>query len=406
MLRVDGARRVDAALRVDAAPRKAPVGGGHRSFGYPSRMPQFTAAARFAHDQPANSAVLLVQLGTPDAPEAAPVRRYLAQFLADPRVVEIPRPLWMLILHGIILRFRPAASARKYAAVWTERGSPLAVHTQAQTAALAERLSQQGQHLEVAYAMRYGNPSIAEVLEQLRDRGMQRLLVLPLYPQYSASTTATVWDQIFAALRRWRNLPELRLVRSFHRDPAYIGAMAARIREHWAGHGRAEKLVFSFHGVPKRSLLLGDPYHCECHVSARLLGEALGLRPEEYLVTFQSRFGRAEWLQPYTEPTLEAMASKGLRSVEVFCPGFVADCLETLEEIAMEARESFLAAGGRAFHYISCLNDRPEFIAALEAVVQRHGQHWLVDPMDAEAPDAGEARRRRLERAQSLGAQG
>ena len=368
-------------------------------------MPQFTAAARFVHDQPARSAVLLVQLGTPEAPEPAPVRRYLAQFLADPRVVEIPRPLWMLILHGIILRFRPAASARKYASVWTEQGSPLALHTQAQTAALGQQLSGRGAGLQVVYAMRYGNPSIADVLQHLREQGLQRLLVLPLYPQYSASTTATVWDQIFESLRRWRNLPELRMIRSFHRHPAYITAMAERIQEHWATQGRAEKLVFSFHGVPKRSLLLGDPYHCECHVSARLLGEALGLAPDAYLVTFQSRFGRAEWLQPYTEPTLVAMASKGLRSVEVFCPGFVSDCLETLEEIAMEAKESFLGAGGKEFHYISCLNTRSQFIDALADLVQRNAQDWIVEDAGFEDANAPEVRRTRLERAKALGAE-
>jgi len=373
-------------------------------------MPQFTAAARFAHDQPALSAVLLVQLGTPDAPEPVPVRRYLSQFLSDPRVVEIPRPLWMLILHGIILRFRPGASARKYAAVWTQAGSPLAVHTQAQSAALGSTLSAQVPGVQVVYAMRYGNPSIPEVLLQLREQGLQRLLVLPLYPQYSASTTATVWDTVFDALQRWRNLPELRLIRSFHRHPLYIAAMATRIREHWAEHGRAERLVFSFHGVPKRSLLLGDPYHCECHASARLLATALGLVPGEYLVTFQSRFGRAEWLQPYTEPTLIDLASKGLRSVEVFCPGFVADCLETLEEIAMEARQSFLGAGGQDFRYISCMNDRPEFIDALAELVRQHGYGWLVDPAEAEAASTAEpsssaaVRKRRLERARALGA--
>jgi ferrochelatase len=373
-------------------------------------MPEFTAAERFSHDQPTLSAVLLVQLGTPDAPEPAPVRRYLSQFLSDPRVVEIPRPLWMLILHGIILRFRPGASARKYAAVWTQAGSPLAVHTQAQSAALGATLSEHVPGVQVAYAMRYGNPSIQEVLLQLRERGLQRLLVLPLYPQYSASTTATVWDTVFHTLQSWRNLPELRLIRSFHRHPAYIAAMAARIREHWAEHGRAERLVFSFHGVPKRSLLLGDPYHCECHSSARLLATALGLVPGEYLVTFQSRFGRAEWLQPYTEPTLIDLASKGLRNVEVFCPGFVSDCLETLEEIAMEARQSFLGAGGQDFRYISCVNDRPGFIDALADLVRQHGHGWLVDPVEAEAADtaepssAAEARTRRLERARALGA--
>jgi len=344
----------------------------------------------------------MVQLGTPEAAEPTAVRRYLAQFLSDPRVVEIPRLLWMMILHGIILRFRPSASAKKYASIWTEAGSPLALHTVAQTDALAHRLAVSYPGLMVRYAMRYGQPSIPRVMRELREQGMQRLIVLPLYPQYAASTTATVWDEVFSELIRWRNMPELRMVRSFHRDEAYIDALATRIREHWLQKGRGEKLVFSFHGVPKRSLLLGDPYHCECHVTARLLAEALDLDQDAYLVTFQSRFGRAEWLQPYTEPSLISLAQQGLKRVDVFCPGFVSDCLETLEEIAQEARHVFLEAGGESFEYITCLNERPDFIEALAQCVHRSTQDWQQAPIDPTIVTA--AGQRRMALAKALGA--
>ena len=375
--------------------------------GYPWTMSEakpssrYSASSSFRHNQKPIDAVLMVQLGTPEAAEPAAVRRYLAQFLSDPRVVEIPRLLWMMI-HGIILRFRPAASAKKYASIWTERGSPLALHTESQAKALAQRMQSSFPGLEVRYAMRYGEPSIVRVMRDLREQGMQRLLVLPLYPQYAASTTATVWDEVFTELKRWRNLPELRMVRGFHRDPAYIESLAARIRQHWEEKGRGEKLVFSFHGVPKRSLLLGDPYHCECHVTARLLAQALGLAPDAYQLTFQSRFGRAEWLQPYTEPSLIALAKGGVKRVDVFCPGFVADCLETLEEIAQEAKHAFLEAGGEHFEYISCVNDRSDFIEALAQRIHATTQDWQ-SALDKESrSDAAAAER--LSRAAALGA--
>ncbi|NDB14974.1 MAG: ferrochelatase, partial [Betaproteobacteria bacterium] len=343
-----------------------------------SSSSRYTASSSFRHDQTPVDAVLMVQLGTPKAAEAPAVRRYLAQFLSDPRVVEIPRLLWLFILHGIILRFRPAASAKKYASIWTDKGSPLALHTQAQCDALSLRMQSSYPGLMVRYAMRYGDPSIASVMRELREQGMQRLLVLAMYPQYAASTTATVWDEVFNELKRWRNLPELRMLRGFHRDKAYIDALVSRIQEHWAEHGRGEKLVFSFHGVPKRSLLMGDPYHCECHVTARLVAERLSLSAEAYQVTFQSRFGRAEWLQPYTEPTLISLAEGGLKRVDVFCPGFVSDCLETLEEIAQEAHHAFLEAGGEVFSYIPCLNDRPDFIEALAQRIHAATGDWQI----------------------------
>jgi ferrochelatase len=328
------------------------------------------------HGEPSTTAVLLCNLGTPDAPTPGAVRRYLAEFLSDRRVVEIPRALWLLILHGVILRTRPAKSARKYASIWTAEGSPLKVWTEKQAKLLRGYLGQRGHHVEVRYAMRYGSPSIASVLDELKAQGTTRVLVLPLYPQYSATTTASVNDAVGAWAREVRLLPELRFVNRYHDDPGYIDALARRVSDHWQTNGRAERLVLSFHGVPRRTLTLGDPYHCECLKTARLLRERLDLGPDGLLVTFQSRLGRAEWLQPYTEPTLVALAKRGVRSVDVMCPGFTSDCLETLEEIDLEARAAFLRAGGTKFHYVACLNDQHEWMAALSAVAIRHLQGW------------------------------
>jgi protoporphyrin/coproporphyrin ferrochelatase len=359
----------------------------------------FRAEPPYRHGSAARVALLLVNLGTPDAPTAPALRRYLAEFLSDPRVVEIPRLAWWPILHGIILRTRPARSAAKYATVWTDEGSPLAVWTTRQAGALQARLTAAGHDVRVRPAMRYGQPSIPSVLDALRAEGATRVLVLPMYPQYAAATTASVGDKVMQWAQQARRVPELRFVGEYHDHPGYIGALAGRVREHWAAHGRAERLVLSFHGVPHRSLMLGDPYHCQCHKTARLLGEALGLGPETLTVTFQSRFGKARWLEPYTEPTLVALAGQGLRRVDVMCPGFTADCLETLEEIAQEAREAFLGAGGEDFRYIDCLNARPAFVDALAELCLQHLQGWPT----ARAPDpAGLALQR--ERALALGA--
>ena len=343
----------------------------------------FAPEPRHAHGTPQRTAVLLCNLGTPDAPDAASVRRYLGEFLADPRVVEIPRLVWLPILHGIILRTRPAKSARKYATVWTPEGSPLRVWTVRQAQRLAERFEAAGSDVIVRWAMRYGTPSVASVLDELKAAGATRILVVPLYPQYSGTTTASVIDAVTAWSRTVRALPELRFVNHYHDDAGYIDALAARVRAHWATNGRGEKLVLSFHGVPRRTLTLGDPYHCECHKTARLLAERLGLAEGELVVTFQSRFGKAEWLQPYTEPTLIEMAQRGVGRVDLMCPGFVSDCLETLEEIDQEARAAFLAAGGREFHYIACLNDAPEWIDALGAIAGQHLQGWSTQPSAA-----------------------
>ena len=362
---------------------------------------RFAPEPAHVHGAPASTphtAVLLCNLGTPDAPTVPAVRRYLAEFLSDPRLVEIPRWAWWPLLHGVVLRTRPRKSAAKYASIWTPEGSPLKVWTDKQAKLLAGYLGERGQRVTVRVAMRYGNPSIASVLDELRGAGVDRVLVLPLYPQYSGTTTASVVDAVGAWVRRRRVVPELRFVNRYHDDAGYIAALVKRVRDHWTVNGRADKLVLSFHGVPRRTLRLGDPYHCECQKTARLLSERLGLGADEVIVTFQSRFGRAEWLQPYTEPTLVALAKRGVQRVDVMCPGFPADCLETLEEIAQEARVAFVRAGGAQFHYIPCLNDQHEWIAALAQLAIRHLQGW-----PAETADADELARQR-ERARLLGA--
>lgn len=285
------------------------------------------------------------------------MRRYLAEFLSDPRVVELPRLVWLPILHGIVLRTRPAKSAKKYAAIWTPEGSPLAVHTRRQAQLLGKVFAER--NVKVAYAMRYGEPSIRAGLDQLSACG--EITVLPLYPQFSRSTTESIRDVM---------PPKARMIESFHDHPAYIGALAAGVQRHWAAHGKGEKLVLSFHGLPKRAVERGDPYQTQCLATAKILAGSLRLAPADYVVTFQSRFGAAEWLQPYTEPTLVALARQGLKRVDVACPGFVADCLETLEEIGLEAQRAFLGAGGQAFHALPCLNESPEWILAMAKIVE------------------------------------
>jgi protoporphyrin/coproporphyrin ferrochelatase len=369
-------------------------------------MSRYSAAEVFSHDAPARTAVLLVQLGTPAAPEAGAVRRYLKQFLWDPRVVEIPRALWWALLHGIVLNTRPKRSARKYASIWTREGSPLLVNTVKQAALVRGYLGEAGHDAEVEFAMRYGEPSIESVLRKLRERNLTRLLVLPLYPQYAASTTASALDAVFSELMRWRNPPELRTIRDFHDDPDYIEALAGQVRSSWQHDGPPERLLMSFHGLPRRSLSLGDPYHCECLATGRLLAERLGLSQADYQVTFQSRFGAAEWLQPYTDATLTRLAARGVRRVDLICPGFVSDCLETLEEIAIEARQKFIQAGGTDFRYIACLNDSPALIRALVRLIDRHLAGWPTQR--AASPEASReqqaARDQRKQRAQALGA--
>lgn len=336
----------------------------------------FAEEPPIAHGQTPTVAVLLCNLGTPDAPTAGALRRYLAQFLSDPRVVEIPPIIWKPILYGAILPTRPRQSAAKYAGIWMPEGSPLKVWTERQAAALQQTLDARGHAVTVRYAMRYGNPSVASQLDALKAAGATRILILTAYPQYSGATTASVSDAVGNWAARIRNQPELRFVRGYHDDIGYIAALALSISRHWAVHGRPDKLVMSFHGVPERTERLGDPYGRECRETARLLVDKLGLRDDEFVVTFQSRFGKAKWLEPATATVLEELGKAGTGRVDVVCPGFTADCLETLEEIAMEGRESFLHAGGKAFHYIPCLNDSQVWMEALADITARQVAGW------------------------------
>jgi ferrochelatase len=348
-------------------------------------MPRFLPEPAYKHGTPSKTAILLINLGTPEAPTAPAVRRYLKEFLSDPRVVEIPRAIWWLILNGIILNVRPKKSAAKYASVWTPEGSPLKVHTERQTKLLRGLLGQDGHHVVVDYAMRYGQPSIPATLTRLKTEGCTRILLLPLYPQYAASTTATAYDAASTWAQATRNQPEIRTVRSFADHPGYINALAASVREHWMRNPRTTgtyRLIMSFHGVPRYTLDKGDPYHCECQKSGRLLAEALGLSKDEYQICFQSRFGRAEWLQPYTAQTLHTLGQQGVQRVDMICPGFPADCLETLEEIAMEGKTEFIQAGGKEYLYIPCLNERDDWIRALADIATTHLQGWPTGKPD------------------------
>lgn len=341
-------------------------------------MSRYAPEPPFSHGTQARIGVLLVNLGTPEAPTPAAVRTYLREFLSDPRVVEIPRILWWPILHLFVLTTRPKASARRYAQVWMSEGSPLKVHTQRQTTLLRGYLDERAHHLAltVDYAMRYGKPSIPDKLREMKAQRCDRILLVPLYPQYSASATATAFDAAFGCLGGMRNQPAVRTVRNFHDHPGYIAALAQNARDHWTRNQRPDVLVMSFHGVPRATLDKGDPYHCECQTTGRLLAEALGLKQEQYRITFQSRFGRAEWLKPYTADVLAELGKQKAGRVDVICPGFVSDCLETLEEIAIEGKGIFLSAGGRDFHAIPCLNERNEWIHALTDIVLSNLLGW------------------------------
>ena len=320
--------------------------------------------------------VLVVNLGTPDEPTAPAIRRYLRQFLSDPRVIEIPRLVWWPILNGPILLSRPRKLVERYAGIWMEGGSPLLVYSDRQARGLEQALHERGHMVEVEVGMRYGNPSLESALQKLRDKGCERILTLALYPQYAASTTATVVDEVARIASRMRNQPEMRFIKRFHDFAPYIDAVAAKIEQAWADGSRPEKLVMSFHGLPRRCADLGDPYCKDSYGTARALAKRLGLADDQDLVTFQSRFGPAEWLQPYTEPTLIKLAESGVRHVDVVCPGFLADCLETLEEISIECRDAFMNAGGQQFRYIPCLNDDPRWVQGLADLVLAHLQGW------------------------------
>ncbi len=340
-------------------------------------MPTFESQPPYEHEQPDALGVLVVNLGTPDAPTTTAVRRYLRQFLWDPRVVEYPRALWWLILNGVILVIRPSRSAHAYQQVWTDRGSPLLFHSQDIAATLQTQLSAQlSGNVHVELAMTYGNPSIEAGLNKLHAAGARRIVVLPLYPQYSATTTASVFDAVSAALSKRRWVPEVRFINHYHDKPGFIAAGAASIGEHWQQNGRGNHLLFSFHGLPKSNLDNGDPYHCQCLKTARLIAAALELQDGDWSVAFQSRVGREEWLQPYTEDVLAKFGQEKMQQVDVVCPGFAADCLETLEEIALRYAAVFVQSGGGALNYIPALNARDDHVTFLSELVASHAGGW------------------------------
>ena len=323
--------------------------------------------------------VILVNLGTPDEPTAPAIRRYLREFLSDPRVIEIPKLLWWPILNGPILMARPRKLVPRYKSVWMEGGSPLMVYTQRQTEGLRQLFAQRGLAIEVETGMRYGEPSIKNAMLRLRERGCEHLLVVPLYPQYASSTTATVVDEVARVASHMRDQPALRFIKRFHTDRAFIHPLGDKIAAFWQQYGKPQKLVMSFHGLPRQCVDIGDPYCRDCYETARALAQYLGLSDDAYQVTFQSRFGPAKWLEPYTEPTLQKLAQQGVTEIDVVCPGFLADCLETLEEIQVEVCETFMHAGGKRFRYIPALNDDQAWVTALGDMVLSHLQGWPIE---------------------------
>ncbi|TAL86088.1 MAG: ferrochelatase [Rhodanobacter sp.] len=369
----------------------------------------YTGVAGYSHEaavQPVQAAVLLVNLGTPAAPTADALRPWLAEFLGDPRVIEYPRWLWWLILHGVILRIRPARSAHAYRRIWTPEGSPLRTGSEALASGLQTELARQRPDapVRVALAMRYGEPSVMKTITGLQREGVRRLLVLPLYPQYSATSTGSVIDAVADTLKTLRWPPELRLVNDYHDDPGHIDALATRIERWWETNGRGDRLLLSFHGIPERYLHAGDPYFCQCHATARLLRERLGLREEHMAISFQSRVGRERWLHPYTDATVRQLAAEGVKTLDVACPGFAVDCLETLEEIAMQNGAFFSAAGGDNLRYIPALNDSHEQVDSLAQLVLKHTQGWPEFAADYDAAAAAQRRTEAARRARKLDA--
>ncbi len=340
-------------------------------------MPTYQSTPAFEHGSSESIGVLLVNLGTPEEPTPSAVRRFLKQFLSDPRVIEYPRWLWWLILNGIILRIRPSRSAEAYRKIWTDKGSPLMLFSRAVAEGMQRELELRlPGSVNVGLAMSYGEPSIDAAIDGLLARGARRLLVLPMYPQYSGTTTASVIDAVARKLNRLRWVPEMRFINQYHDEPGYIAALAASIREFWQQNGRGTILLFSFHGVPKQTLLDGDPYHCQCQKTGRLVAEALELGDDEWQLSFQSRVGREEWLGPYTDETVRKLGTQGVDRLDVVCPGFSADCLETLEEIAMQNAEFFAEAGGNTLHYIPALNARDDHVSFLTDLVEKHIGGW------------------------------
>jgi len=346
---------------------------------------KYLGIENYKHGTSNKLGILVVNLGTPEAPTAEALRSYLGEFLSDPRVIEIPKFIWNFILHGIILRVRPAKSAKAYAKVWQEGGSPLMVSSRKLTELIADKLKQEYQSdMDVRVAMRYGQPAISKELKSMQENGVQRLIVLPIYPQYSGATIGSVADAVFQEISSWRWIPELRMMGAYHDNPEYIQAIANSVRKSWEQTGQTDKLLISFHGMPKRTLTLGDPYFCHCHKTARLIAEELALAENQWEMMFQSRFGKAEWLQPYAQQRFEELPKEGSKRVSIICPGFAVDCLETLEEIRLEGAKSFKECGGEEFHYIDCLNTSDEHVELLVNQIADHAGSWLNKKSTAE----------------------
>ena len=351
-------------------------------------MPSYAGAEDFRHDQQTRIGVMLVNLGTPDEASVKAVREFLDEFLSDPRVVESPRFLWWLVMNLIILRFRPRKVARAYASVWQPGGSPLMVYSRAQADALQNELDGHfPDYFKVSLAMRYGHPAIQDVMEEFRQQHCRYLLVVPMFPQYSATTTASIFDEVSRILKSWRLLPQMRMPMHYHDNASYIEALAMSVEASWQENGRGDKLLMSFHGLPQRYHKAGDPYFCECMKTARLLADRLGLEDSAWQAAFQSRFGREPWLQPYFDKTLTKLPASGVKSVDVICPGFAADCLETLEEVAQHDRDLFLKAGGERYHYIAALNDQESHVKMLGELVHNETQTWMVELERYNEPD-------------------
>ena len=368
-------------------------------------MPDFQTSPPYEHGSPESLGVLVVNLGTPDEPTAGAVRRFLREFLSDPRVVEIPRVIWLPILYGFILPFRPSRSAEAYGKIWTSEGSPLLHISEDIMRSLTQKLSQRfAGPVHTALGMSYGSPSLPSALDKLHAAGARRIIVLPLYPQYSGTTTGSVFDAVTAALSKRRWVPEVRFVNHYHDSPGYIAALAASVSDYWSQNGRGDKLLLSFHGIPKQTFLNGDPYHCQCLKTARLLASSLELSEDDYYVTFQSRLGRAEWLKPYSDETIAELGQGRLARLDVLCPGFAADCLETLEEMAMQNAEIFRESGGGEYHYIPALNARDDHVSFLARLVEKHAGGWPESSPDWSESEAARERDRSRERAVTQGA--
>ncbi|MDX1402948.1 MAG: ferrochelatase [Woeseiaceae bacterium] len=368
-------------------------------------MPRFASSPQYEHGLPEALGVLLVNLGTPEKPTASSVRRFLRQFLSDPRVVEYPRWLWLPILYGAILPIRPLMTAEAYSKIWTEQGSPLMLHSADIASAMQEKLSARlSGSVHVALAMTYGNPSIQTAIQKMFDAYVRRIIVLPLYPQYSGSTTASVFEAVSNALSKRRWIPEFRFINHYHDANGYISALVASIRDFWDVQGRGERLLMSFHGLPKSMLMKGDPYHCQCQKTARLVATELELDDEQWQISFQSRVGREEWLGPYTEDVLLEWGKEKFSRIDVICPGFSADCLETLEEIEMRGAESFAEAGGGELRYIPALNAREDHVAFLSRTVEKNVAGWPEASTDWSYSEEARRLEKSLQRARAMGA--